>query len=217
MVEHNCRIWAATEGGVLAFDLNSLSGRGYTPAEGIGGIQIRSVAVDSHGVLWFSSAQGVITSFDGSEWHRYFRFPSLPGQEWNLRKITAYEDFLVVISDSALSFFHTPSGEIILNMSGFGSHKVQDGLVDVLVVKDTFCIDTSGVLHMDAHVMVDAVNDTILNILALDDTITEKRISESFPLFQCEDTAVFPGDTIIAGVIHLLGRNFYATLPLCWG
>ena len=58
------QVWAATSGGVLAFDRAEQTYRRYTGLDGLGGNRIFSVTEDSSGALWFGTDGQGLSRFD---------------------------------------------------------------------------------------------------------------------------------------------------------
>ena len=53
-------IWAATEGGAFKFIINENSYKTFTKADGLQGITLTSLTIDSNGRVWFGSNSGVL-------------------------------------------------------------------------------------------------------------------------------------------------------------
>jgi ligand-binding sensor domain-containing protein len=73
-------LWAATWGGVLAWDRHNERGyRRYLSEHGLPGNSIAHICMDAHGDAWAAGSEGGLASFDGSSWYIYAD-PRLHGQ-----------------------------------------------------------------------------------------------------------------------------------------
>jgi hypothetical protein len=63
-------LWAATDGGVLRWDLAEGTCVKYTPEHGLASNFVSAIAVDGEGVLWFGTYYHGVSRFDGQAWTR---------------------------------------------------------------------------------------------------------------------------------------------------
>ena len=63
-------IWAATDGGVVKWDMKTGEYIKYTTIDGLAGNEVFSIAIDSEGDKWFGTNIGV-SKFDGTNWTTY--------------------------------------------------------------------------------------------------------------------------------------------------
>lgn len=63
-------LWAATDGGIVAWELQGEQVVKYTTEHGLAANRVRSLAFGNDGVLWVATANG-IGRFDGQQWQAY--------------------------------------------------------------------------------------------------------------------------------------------------
>ena len=71
-------LWLAVSGGFLRWDLNYNSYVKYTTLDGLAGLWLKSLALDSSGGLWMGTDGRGVSRFDGSHWTTYTRADGLP-------------------------------------------------------------------------------------------------------------------------------------------
>ncbi|MEE8391039.1 MAG: two-component regulator propeller domain-containing protein, partial [Anaerolineae bacterium] len=64
-------VWAGTSGGVVRWDRTDGSYVKYTTADGLADNDVRAVAIDGAGHLWFGTGGGGVSKFDGNTWTTY--------------------------------------------------------------------------------------------------------------------------------------------------
>lgn len=64
-------LWAATGGGVVRFNVEEGSYRKFTTLDGLCDNDVRAIALDKQGVLWFGTEGSGVSSFDGENWHTF--------------------------------------------------------------------------------------------------------------------------------------------------
>jgi ligand-binding sensor domain-containing protein len=74
-------LWAATDGGVLRWDLAEGTCVKYTPEHGLASNFVSFIAVDGEGVLWFGTYYHGVSRFDGQAWTTYTTNDGLASDE----------------------------------------------------------------------------------------------------------------------------------------
>lgn len=57
-------IWGATDGGVFSYNISDSSYKKYHKTDGLNGVSITAVTIDSYGKIWFGSSSGIIDVYD---------------------------------------------------------------------------------------------------------------------------------------------------------
>ncbi len=96
-------VWAATGGGIIHSDLDQGTARTYSSTEGISDGNVRSVAVDSVGNVWFGTENGGIVRFvrrSGFAQPVFDQTPLLAGEVIGVRALHVDGDSLLYIGHS---------------------------------------------------------------------------------------------------------------------
>ena len=68
---HNNSLWAATDEGLLIWDINNCTYTKYSYNDGIPTSEITSITTDYSGNQWIGTVQNNIFKFDGQNWTNY--------------------------------------------------------------------------------------------------------------------------------------------------
>jgi ligand-binding sensor domain-containing protein len=116
------KLWCATTGGALAFNLQDESVTKFTNAEGLGGNQLMCVAKDSFGSLWFGARNGTLTKYqlEKDSWRVYII--EKDKKRLRVRDIIPDFDKLWIASSGVVSLFliEKNQGEIKETYQRFG-------------------------------------------------------------------------------------------------
>ena len=115
-------LWAATESGVVRWDLATDAPRGYGVPDGLGGDYVLSLTVAPDGAVWAGTGGGV-SRFDGVAWTTFTTADGLPHD-------TIYA--LAVAPDGSV-WAGTQAGAAHFSESRWIAYTVADGLADGLV------------------------------------------------------------------------------------
>lgn len=70
LVRRDNLLWAATEGGVVAWDLATGDAVKFTPEHGVGSSRVSHIAAAPDGVVWAATRHGV-SRYDGQQWQTF--------------------------------------------------------------------------------------------------------------------------------------------------
>ncbi len=126
-------LWAATEGGVVKWDMTAGTYVKYTNLDGLGNIRVNTVAIDSAGNKWFGTHRGGVTKFDGTTWTTYTSSSSGLADDY------VYD---IAIDSTGIIWFATSFGVSKLNGSTWTTYTSTDGLVNNTV--NAIAIDSAG-------------------------------------------------------------------------
>ena len=121
-------VWIATSNAVLRYTGGIWSRFTYNTQDGLSGFHVRGIAVDSKGVLWVATEEGV-TWYDGVTWRKYTVADGLPSKD-----ITA-----VTVDGRNRAWAGTPDGVACIDGDNITSYDIYDGLLD----NEVTCIETS--------------------------------------------------------------------------
>jgi hypothetical protein len=114
-------VWAATDGGLYVYDKVRASGSLISDSRCFPDLRLRSLYVDSAGVLWCGSEQGFLTKYPVDGVKTVYSGYTAAG--WDLADITSYGPYLFVGSSKGFSIFDTRTGRAIRNATKFGTFK----------------------------------------------------------------------------------------------
>lgn len=83
-------LWAATEGGAVAWDQRQGTSVKFTVEHGLPGNRVTSVAAAPDGLLWFGTVKQGVASYDGSQWNTFTTRNGLASND--IRDLLAGED-----------------------------------------------------------------------------------------------------------------------------
>jgi len=66
---HDDYVWFGTKGGIVRLNPHDLAYNSYTHAEGLGGLNVISLAADAEGFLWYAATNGYVGVYKDNEWH----------------------------------------------------------------------------------------------------------------------------------------------------
>ena len=116
------KLWCATTGGAMIFDLAHESVTRFTNADGLGGNELLSIARDSLGNIWFGARNGTLTKYqlDADSWRVYII--EKDKKRLKVRDIIADSERLWIASSGVVSLFliEKNQGEIKETYQGFG-------------------------------------------------------------------------------------------------
>jgi ligand-binding sensor domain-containing protein len=155
LVSSGNRIWAATSGGVVAYDNISGEITKFTNIEGLKGINYNCAEIDTSGSLWFGTANGWLTKISPAgiiENHAFRDSIGLTGRAIALFDLATDRDFLWVASDIGVSKFapYSNGGEIKDNARHLGNIQIEEDAVCINVIGDNLWAGTArGVAFID--------------------------------------------------------------------
>ncbi len=126
-------IWAATDGGVLRYDLSTRTYERFTRVDGLAGNQVLSAVVDDEGNLWFGTSGHGLSKFIVSS--DRFSSPFTEFSEFQLNDLTIAGDRLYIASNVGISLFLTDVERVKENYRQFGSYP-RDAAVSAVAVHD---------------------------------------------------------------------------------
>jgi ligand-binding sensor domain-containing protein len=126
-------IWAATNGGVLRYDLVSRTYERFTRVDGLAGNQVLSAVVDDEGNLWFGTSGHGLSKFIVSS--DRFSNPFTEFSEFQLNDLTIDGDRLYIASNVGISLFLTDVERVKENYRQFGSYP-RDAAVSAVAVHE---------------------------------------------------------------------------------
>lgn len=144
--KQNKSIWAATSGGVFAYNFTDSSYKIFTTLDGLKNTDITSIIADQSGSIWIGSSNGYINVFNPqkSKWVYYNDIYFTNATEKRINNFSVYGDSL---------FICTPIGVHVLSIrkSEFGDSYTKFGLTDqiigkvndVLIYNDTLWVATN--------------------------------------------------------------------------
>jgi ligand-binding sensor domain-containing protein len=99
------KLWCATTGGVVAFDLQEESVTKFTNVDGLGGNQLYCVAKDTLGNLWFGARNGTLTKYqmEKDSWRVYII--ERDKKRLEVKDIVADGETLWIASSDVVSLF----------------------------------------------------------------------------------------------------------------
>jgi ligand-binding sensor domain-containing protein len=149
------RIWGATSGGIISYNLSSGATDKLTNIDGLKGIDFNCAERDTAGDLWFGGADGWLSNLSPSGAIHNFAFKDSIG--FVSRPITLYDlkidgDRLWVASDLGVSKFlpYSHGGEIKDTARRLGNLPAQEDVVCVAIVGNNLWAGTArGVAFID--------------------------------------------------------------------
>jgi ligand-binding sensor domain-containing protein len=141
LLYHNNYLWGATPGGVFALDSNGVLARRITNIEGLRGLDLTSIEVDSSGNIWFGTENGTLNKFDSDgnylTYYPIFDHPNVIDEPKAVFDLCADGKWLWIGREDALSKFdiYNNRGEIKENIQYMGPFSNPD--VKVCFVDDS--------------------------------------------------------------------------------
>lgn len=126
-------VWAATNGGVLRYDLTSRGYKRFTRVNGLAGNQVLSAVADEEGNLWFGTNGHGLSKFIASSGR--FTRPFGEFSEFQLDDLTIDGNRLYIASNVGVSLFLTDVERVKENYRQFGSYP-RDAAVSAVAVHD---------------------------------------------------------------------------------
>lgn len=74
-------IWAGTDGGVVVWSEATNEFVQFAVEHGVAGNVVTAVSVDADGAIWFGTASGGLSRFDGTTWQNYSEADGLPSNQ----------------------------------------------------------------------------------------------------------------------------------------
>ncbi len=140
-------IWAATSGGAVAFDNASGGITKLTNIDGLAGIDLRSIEVDTSGSIWFGSGDGWLSRLDDTGIRNYAIRDSagLVGTAVTLFDLKTDGDRLWLASNLGVSKFllYSNGGEIRDTARRLGNLSIEEDAVCVEVIADNLWVGTA--------------------------------------------------------------------------
>ena len=111
-------VWAATDGGVLRYDVTARSYSRFTRVDGLAGNKVLSAVADADGNLWFGTSGDGLSKFIISS-DRFASFTQF--RELELNHLAMDGNHLYIASDVGISLFLTEVERVKENYRQFGS------------------------------------------------------------------------------------------------
>lgn len=121
-------VWVSNSSLVFKYEDGTWTRFVYNTSNGLAGFRVKGIAVDTNGVLWVATEQGV-SRYDGVSWSKYTDADGLPSKD-----ITA-----VAVDSQNRAWVGTAYGIACIDGDNVTSYDVYDGLVD----NEVTCIETS--------------------------------------------------------------------------
>lgn len=112
-------MWAATGGGVFAYDTASGVYSRFTSAEGLSGFDMRALAVDPQERVWVGAGDGAINVFDGS-WRIIADIQQSNRINKRIQSFVVRGDSMLIVSDFGVSVFSMSRWEFADTYANFG-------------------------------------------------------------------------------------------------
>lgn len=126
-------IWAATNGGVLQYNLDSRAYERFTRVDGLAGNRVLSTVADSENNLWFGTGGDGLSKFDTSLGR--FTSPFTEFEEFELNDLAIAGDELYIASNVGISLFLTDVERVKENYRQLGSGP-RDAIISAVAVHD---------------------------------------------------------------------------------
>jgi hypothetical protein len=127
-------LWAATEGGVLRWNLAEGTRVKYTAEHGLASNSVEALAMDGEGALWFGTRGGV-SRFDGQNWTTYTTEEGLASNSVHA---------IAVDGEGALWFGTEDGGVSCFDGENWTTYTEEDGLANNRV--EAIAVDGEGAL-----------------------------------------------------------------------
>ncbi len=131
LLVHQNRVWSASSGGVLCFDLSTQTYTRFTRLNGLAGNKVLSVVADTRGHLWFGTDQNGLSRFRPET--ETFDPPFKDFENHKIQALAAIEDRIFVGMDRGVSAFLIDKQEVKETYSILG-HLTKDTEVTALAV-----------------------------------------------------------------------------------
>jgi streptogramin lyase len=109
LLSYNGYVWGIAQGGAFAIDSNDSLVRRITNVEGLKGLELNTMEIDSSGNMWFGAENGTLNKFDsdGNYLTHYliFEHPNVIDEPMAIYDITADGEWLWIARQEALSKF----------------------------------------------------------------------------------------------------------------
>lgn len=112
-------LWLAASGGLVHWNLDDSSCTKYTPFDGLAGLWLKTLVVDSTGVLWMGTDGSGVSRFDGSKWTTYTKADGLPSDRV----------FSMVVDSDNNKWFGTTKGLAKYDGENWTVYSEDDGLL----------------------------------------------------------------------------------------
>ncbi|MGA9115470.1 MAG: two-component regulator propeller domain-containing protein [Bacteroidota bacterium] len=115
--------WAATSGGLFAWNPSDGSFRTWTNAEGLRNTDLTAVAVDEEGTVWTGTSGGMLHAYRPDEelWRSVTDIADSPRPRKGIKGLYAHRDTLLVCTDFGLSLFRVRPFEFGDTYTRFGN------------------------------------------------------------------------------------------------
>ncbi|HLF14649.1 MAG TPA: two-component regulator propeller domain-containing protein [Bacteroidota bacterium] len=116
-------LWAATAGGLFAYDSESGAYATFTTSEGLRSIDLTALTADSSGILWIGSSDGMLHRFRPAvrEWTYISDISLLNASRKRINAIEVWGDSLIVLSDVGISVYSISRSEFGDSYLRFGN------------------------------------------------------------------------------------------------
>ena len=164
-------VWLGTGGGVVEYFLDG-NYKIFTTIDGLGGLEIPSLAVDGSGAIWYISRDGYVGVFEKGEWKTA---DDLARSFYELNKIKYYGGYLWIATNRGIVKARpVPESFAVVQfeeyMEHFGNFPAQVGVNDIEFLHDTLFVATEyGVAY--APLSANLVNPAVWETTAVYDTV----------------------------------------------
>lgn len=141
-------LWLAASGGFLRCDLNNGTYIKYTTLDGLAGLWLKSLVMDSSGVLWMGTDGRWVSRFDGTHWTTYTRADGLPSDRV----------FSIVVDSNNNKWFGTTEGLAKYDGENWIIYSEADGLFGHDI--EAIILDKSNVLWVGTDVGISTFDGT---------------------------------------------------------
>ena len=229
-------VWAATDGGVLRYDVTKRSYTRFTRADGLPGNEVLSAVSDADGNLWFGTNGDGLSKFVVSA-NRFESFSAF--RELELNDLVADGDHLYVANNVGISLFLMDVERVAENYRQFGSLPRDSAVAAVAVFGGRVWVGTDGGLAW-ANLAESNLQDpqawstaervgNVTSLLVASDTLfaaadrsilrwdtTLKRWLTEVPLGTVTSLGMYDGSVVALrkeGISHRLSRGNWTTIP----
>lgn len=116
-------VWAATSGGLFAWEQGDTTYQIFTNAEGLQNIDLTAICIDRQGSIWTGTSSGILHVFspiDGS-WRYVLDIALTTQTNKRINRLTTYGDTVLICTDFGLSVFNRAKFEFGDTFSKFGN------------------------------------------------------------------------------------------------